>query len=285
MLLGLSLTPYLDRGAGASPRSLIQWREDSADFGGLSGLTLTGSDGSFAAVSDRGYFALGHFIRDTDGVMTGVTLDAYVHMLDNKGGPVDRFHGDAEAVRLMPDGRVAVAYESYTRIALFRLPDPHPEVAHRWDQFMGYLGNHAFEALAVDQSGKLLAMLEWSVGKDYQTFVRGPDNEWQKGPPLPTDDRFAVTDAAFGPDGRLFLLERRFSIFLGYQTRLTSYDPTEAGFVMDKIELLTRMGQFGDMEGLDVWQDEKGRLIATMISDDNFLGFRPTTVAEFVLKE
>ena len=39
------------------------------------------------------------------------------------------------------------------------------------------------------------------------------------------------------------------------------------------------------MEGMSLWTDDQGRIVISMISDDNFLFLQNTVVAEYELRE
>ena len=43
-------------------------------------------------------------------------------------------------------------------------------------------------------------------------------------------------------------------------------------------------GTHSNLEGLSLWRDGQGRLIASMVSDDNFSPLLPTTLVEVVLE-
>jgi hypothetical protein len=52
---------------------------------------------------------------------------------------------------------------------------------------------------------------------------------------------------------------------------------------MPEVVFETTPGIYSDFEGLSLWTDAKGRLIATLVSDNNFLPFSSTMLAEFAL--
>jgi len=59
--------------------------------------------------------------------------------------------------------------------------------------------------------------------------------------------------------------------------RRISFD--DSGLTGAEVLLTTTAGQYGNLEGLSIWQDDRGRAHATMVSDNNFLPVLPT---EFV---
>lgn len=285
LLLALA---FAAREGGGAPYagllSRLDWRESSPDFGGLSGLAFQEDGKTFVAVSDRGFLYQGRLTRDADGRLTGAGLLAAARFLDNFGALADGFKSDAEAVRIAADGSVLVAFESYARVARITPPDMMPKPLHVWDRFRALWGNTGMEALALDDRGHILAILEGALpGGSYPTLAYRGGDEWVDGPALPSDGLFGATDADFGPDGRLYVLERSFSVLWGYRTRISAYSPAANGFGPAEIVLLTGAGDWGDFEGMDVWTDPKGRMVATLVADNNFLPLSPTTIAEFDL--
>lgn len=271
--------------AAVEPESLIEWSEPSVDFGGFSGLDLTEGGHGFWAVSDRGRLVQGRIARDAGGRMQAVSLEAMLPLIDNRGQVATGFHGDAEAVRLTPDGSLLIAFESYARVARFHLPDLVPVPLNRWDRFQDQWGNEGMESLALSAKGEIIAVLErpGAVGS-YHTLVYGGGVEWHSGPDLATDRAYAAVDADYGPDGQLYLLERSYIWGLGFRMRLSAYLPAGAGFAAPEVLLESDRGQFGNFEGLDIWRDAQGEMWATMISDNNFETFRSTELAEFRLE-
>lgn len=266
------------------PVSQVNWHEDVAHFGGLSGLALKPDGKAFWAVSDDGYLAQGVLDRDAAGQLSGVHLLHYTQLMYDKTRPATGFQRDSEGLRLAPDGSLFISFEGYARIQQFLPPKYLPKSLHAWDRFKAIWNNQGMEALALRRDGSLLAVLEMP-GADgaYKTFFHKPKGAFADGPPLATDGRFDATDADFGPDGRLYLLERSFSYLWGYQTRISVYAPDAAGFGPPQVAMLTKLGTYGDFEGMDVWKNAKGEMIATLISDNNFLPLTDTTIAEFRL--
>lgn len=274
-------------GTGDAQQALlgsVTWANGAPDFGGLSGLAITDEGTGFFAVSDAGLLLQARLIRDAMGAPTKVELLAASRFLDNFGRPADGFQSDAEAIRIDADGSLLVSFEGYARVARFRPPDMMPAPLHEWDRFQALWGNEGMEALALGAEGRLLTVVEApQTDGAYQTLEYRGGRRWDDGPPLPSDGLFSATDADFGPDGRLYLLERNFSVLLGYQTRISAYAVNGEGFAPPRILLLTDAGTWGDFEGMDIWTDPQGRTIATLIADNNFLPLSPTTIAEFDL--
>ncbi len=274
-------------GTGAARPNLlgsVTWVERASDFGGLSGLALQDAGNAFFAVSDAGLLMQARLTRDKTGALAKVDLLAASRIRDNFGRPAEGFQSDAEAIRIDADGSLLVSFEGYARVARFRPPDMMPTPLNEWDRFRTLWGNEGMEALALGAGGRILTVLETPLADgDYRTLEYRGGKTWTDGPQLRSDGLFSATDADFGPDGRLYVLERNFSIVWGYQARISVYAPTDEGFAAPGILLLTNAGAWGDFEGMDVWTDAQGRTVATLIADNNFLPLSPTTIAEFDL--
>ncbi len=267
-------------------RGIYYWSEEREDFGGFSGLAVAADGASLMAVSDAGWLFHAAIRRDSAGRITGIETDWQARFLDNFGRPVEGFTADAEALAVAEDGTAYVGFESYARIAALKPPDMMPEPQHRWDRFRAFWGNESFEALALRPEGGLIAILEEPVapGEGFTTLL-GDDGDWREGPRLPDGDGFAASDAAFGPDGRLYLLERRFALTAGYATRIRRFDYAGGRFGPGETLLETAPGALDNMEGISLWRDAAGRTVVSLISDDNFLPIQNTLVVEYDLTE
>lgn len=274
--------------AGAAdlmPRGSYEWQEDHDWFGGYSGLAMAAGGASFLTVSDEGEMVRAQVRRDKGGRIAGVESDWHARLRDNFGKPVKGFTADAEALGVGPDGTVYVGYESYTRITSVTLPDLMPVTLHAWDRFRDLWGNAGFEALTILPDGRLIAILETAgEGDVFATFV-GRNGDWRPGPPLPADGGFDAVDADFGPDGKLWLLERRFTFAAGFSTRIRRFAHDGEGFGPPETLLETAPGALDNMEGMSLWTDPEGRMIVSLISDDNFLFVQKTILAEYELRE
>lgn len=70
-----------------------------------------------------------------------------------------------------------------------------------------------------------------------------------------------------------------------FGTRMRRFEMRDQAFGPGIILLETHPGELGNMEGLSVWRDSRGGLVATLIADDNFLPFHRTIVVEYDLDE
>ena len=112
-------------------------------------------------------------------------------------------------------------------------------------------------------------------------FVRGA---WRKPFRIASDGEFLPVGADIGPDGRFYLLERKFDGLFGFASRVRRFDMTPDGLAGDTILITTTAGTHDNLEGLAVWPDPAGAMHLTMSSDDNFKVFHKTDMGEYVGK-
>ncbi|WP_181366474.1 esterase-like activity of phytase family protein [Albidovulum aquaemixtae] len=283
-----ALALALGAGAGSAeaaellPRGVFRWEGEG--LSGLSGLWVAPGGGSLLAVSDRGLMLSARIERDGDGRIRAVATDWQAQMLDNSGREVAEFTADAEALAVAPDGTAYVGFESYTRITALKPPDMTPTTLHHWERFRALWGNEGIEGLALGADGRLLAVLEGQSDGVRQTFVQ-ENGDWVEGPSLPAHPDWALSDAAFGPDGWLYLLERRHAWIAGFATRLSRVMLDADGAGPPEVLLKTGFGELDNMEGMSLWRDGEGHVFVTLVSDDNFLPVQNTILAEFELRE
>jgi hypothetical protein len=95
---------------------------------------------------------------------------------------------------------------------------------------------------------------------------------------------FLVTGADVGPDGRLYVLERSFSILGGFASRVRRFAIGRDGLTDETLMLETPPGRHDNLEGISVWQDDDG-LRMTLISDDNQRFFQRTELVDYRLPQ
>ena len=104
---------------------------------------------------------------------------------------------------------------------------------------------------------------------------------WQ----FPRSDDFAPVGLDMDDRGRLYVLERRFDGLSGFTTRLRRFEIGEAG--LEAAQTLLEFGTSArvNFEGLGLWRDAAGGLVATLVSDDNFRALFRTQIEEYRLSE
>jgi len=274
----------------ASPRMTLEseltWNEEAADFGGFSGLAVAPGGVDFQVVSDRGAWAKASFERDAEGRLSGVALRDNGTLRSIAGNELGGEDTNAEALVLDAEGRAYVSFEAFHRVRRYedlagpaaKVP-PHPDFAKL--QF-----NSGIEALAIDAAGTLYAVPERSGRLDRPFPVyRLRDGRWDKQLTIRRDGAFLVTDATFGPDGRLYLLERDFTWLGGFRTRVRRFELGPDGFAAEATLLETGLGELDNMEGIAVWQDQQRRTRVILLSDDNFFPLQRTMFAEYLVAD
>jgi hypothetical protein len=276
--------------AGQSAPMLVEdgrvvWNEDDSRFGGLSGLEIRDNGSSLVAVSDRGAWVTADLIRE-DGRLTDVTMTGIGLLKGVDGEPLDNARiRDAEGLALDAQGRAYVSFETRHRVRRYdRIDGPAAEIPGHPD-FPNLITNSSLEALAVGDDGTIYTMPERSGAWERPfPIYRYRDGIWDTDLEVRRDGRFLVVGADFGPDGRLYVLERDFRNPFGFQTRLRSFRLGADALEDETLLLHTTLWQLDNMEGISAWQDAAGDTRITLVSDDNFSFPQRTMLVEYVLK-
>lgn len=259
------------------------WAPGTEGFGGISGLIVTAGGAGFVAVSDRGTLYRGRITRrGGDGAITALDVTETLRPHDTTGHEVAGFRQDAEGLAPGPAGEILIAFEGLSRLTAFRPPDPVPRPTHPWDQFRELWGNEGFEAVAPLPGGGFIAIAEPAQDGQYRTWVRQGDG-WLPGPPIPGAEGYAASGADLGPDGLLYLLERRHGVVSGFSARVRRMRPTGSGWTGTSLIDLPDDALRANFEGISLWSDGSGGVWMTLVSDDNFRAGTGTVMQEFRL--
>lgn len=257
------------------------WPHAVHQAGGFSGLDLSEDGVAFTAISDRGTITSGRLIRD-GGRIIGIDAPPPHPLLDPSGQALPREQADSEGLALAPDGTLYVSFEGRHRVWAYTGDTARPLPA--MNGFTTPHPNAGPEALAIDPQGRLLTMPERSGGLTTPFPVWRFDGQWTQPFTIPRRGGFLPVGADFGPDGRLYLLERSFSGF-AFSSRVRAFTLSEDDIVSAVTVLETAPGQFDNLEGLSVWRDASGAIRLTMISDDNFNALlQSTQIVEYRLR-
>lgn len=281
LLSGIALA---SAGRAAELDATVRWSEAIEGFGGYSALAVLEGGKRFVVLSDRGTFAEGRLIRE-DGRLTGIEMDRHGALLDPFGEPVQGYNIDAEGIAISADGRIYVSFEANHRVWVYeRLGKPATELARVLDY--GVLQNNSsLEALAIDRHGSLYTIPERSgeLTKPFPVYVHS-EGRWSTPYTIRRDGGpWLVSGAEFGPDGRLYVLERDFHWFSGFRSRIRRFTLGASGFGNEEVVLETGFGDLDNMEGIAVWNDPDGATRITLISDDNQSFLQSTIFAEYIL--
>lgn len=260
----------------------IRWDEHDRRFGGLSAIDIAPNGRDVLLVSDRGILIEAQLGRDAHDRIATLRATAYHHLLGPNGTRLPRERADAEGIAVAPDGTIFIAFEGARggRIRAYSRPGAVPVDLPRHPAHYNLGSNAGLEALAIRRDGTLFAIPEDVPGPDFPVFAfRG--GRWHDAGGIARRGRFLPVGADFGPDGRLYLLERGFSLPVRFASRIRRFDSPRWG--EGEVVLETRSGRHDNLEGLSVRREASGRIRATMVSDDNFRFFQRTEIVEYLL--
>jgi len=263
--------------------SRYSWTAQVDGFGGFSSLELTRDGQSFITTTDKGLIAEGRILRD-GGRIRGIDNMRFATLLNPEGAPLRSYRTDAEGVAVTPGGTIYISFEGTHRVMAYEglgaTARPLPDLPSSF----GFQRNSSLEALAIDADDTLYTMPERSgdLNRPFPVFrLRG--GRWDSALQLPRRGGFLPVGADFGPDGRLYVLERDFRGLGGFATRVRSFAIARNALTDERELLRTTAGTHDNLEGIAVWATPQGALRVTMISDDNFRIFQRTEFVEYKL--
>jgi hypothetical protein len=254
-------------------------------FGGFSALHVAPDGVNFTSISDHGAFVTGRFIRDAAERIQSIEIGPVTPLRDEHNHPLGKGRTDSEGLALAADGAAYISFEGPAQVRRYATLHRSGKILPSHRDFAEFGHNRALEALAISPDGTVYTIPEVSsaAGAPFPVY-RFRNGNWDQPYNIPRRGPFLVSDATFGPDGRLYLLERAVLVFAGFATRLRRFDLGPAGLTNDETLLETKPGTFGNLEGLAIWRDFKG-LRATMVADDNFGDFLRSQIVEYRLPD
>ncbi len=260
--------------------SKYTWSIDTDWFGGWSSLELSDDGQTALILQDKGYMLNARILREDDKII-GVEADAPKRLRSVKGGRLSMPAADAEGLALV-DGGFCVSFECYPRLACYGSINGNATLLPRPPGHKKLHANRAYEALAVAPDGSLWTLAETTV-RDTADVLRWNGASWDIIATLDAFDGFKPVGADFGPDGQFYLLERRFGL-LGFKSRLRRWT-ANALDVPGEVLFTSARFEHGNLEGISIWRDAQQRLIATMVSDNNFFLIQRTEIVEYALPD
>lgn len=258
----------------------------SANFGGWSGMIVDDRASQFLAISDSGVWLTGRLTYDGT-TPAGITNARIGPLLARDGKPMRRSRDrDAEALALvrgtMDKGEVLIGFEQNTRIVRYDLTN-NGISAPRGNlklpaSVQGLRANDGIEAVTIVRGGPLkgatVAIAQLSsddaIGHNGWIWSGTGVRSFQ----LASSDGYDVTDIASLDDGTLFVLERRFRWTEGVRVRVRRVPAAElvagATVVGEVLMQATQDSEIDNMEALAVSRNDRGGVVLTMLSDDNF---------------
>lgn len=264
--------------------SALRWTGNDPLLGGLSAIDISADGSRFVALSDRGTITEGRLLRDGAGVITGIEAAPMLPLRGEGEAPLRPGRRDSEGIARAPDGTIYVSFEGASRVLAYDRIDGPARNLPVPAEFRGMQINSSLEALAVDDRGWLYTLPERSGREDrpFPVFVFD-GRRWSQPFTIPREGPFLPVGADFGPDGRLYLLERDFEGIAGFASRIRAFTIGPEGPGPADLVLQTSLGTHDNLEGLAVWRDGAGNIRLTMVSDDNFRFFLRQEVVEYVL--
>ena len=242
-------------------------------LGGYSALHVSNDGNDILLISDAGDWLIAQLDRPTGNfeIKSRGDLNDPAHM------PIRDDQSDAEGLAIGNDGRIYVSFEGVARVWSYSALSGDAAWLPRHPDFQEMQENASLEALAIASDGAIYTIPERSGAKARPFPVyRYQNGEWSIPFTLPRRGNFLVVGADVGPDGYLYVLERSFGL-LGFASRIRRFDLNGES----EEEIWT--GRYDNLEGIALWQDHHGRLIASLISDNNFLSVQKTLLVEVVI--
>lgn len=265
--------------------SSFRWERDESYFGGMSGIDLMPDGTGFVAIGDDGQILSGQIEREGDQIVGVSVQPSWIGgLLTPDGARVEGAQSDSEGLDLAIDGSFVVSFEDQARVWRYDGLDTPARPVPDNPIFPSLQKNSSLEAVAVDAEGTIHTIPERS-GRKTRPFpvYRYRDGTWIAPLALPRRGEYLVVGADFGPDGRLYVLERWFRGFLGFASRVRSFEVVGDTLSDEREELITPAGKHDNLEGLSVWADDAGAIRLTMISDDNYNFLQTTEIVEYLL--
>jgi hypothetical protein len=264
--------------SGLALRGAWTLRGGHRNFGGFSGFLV--SAGQLIAVSDMGWW-LSASLREEGGTLR--LADARLApMRDGAGDPYTNAGGDAEALTRQ-SSRLAVSFEHDHRVMFLRETGRLGGTIQP-RAFEQLRSNKALEALATLPDGRLIAFAEGTDDGGVPMFVIDPLGDVTESR-LPRVGVHSVTGADVGPDGRLYLVLREYSVLLGLSIRVMRYHLGPDGLPLpDSVETLAAFeaaSGIDNMEGIALDRMPGGVIRLWLISDDNFFFIQRTLLMRF----
>ncbi len=275
-------------------RSGLEINDPYSRFGGFSALWRSRDGESLVAVSDRGDWFAAETITDAAGV-SGFSSATMAPILDFHGTPLGRTENyDVEALTI-DDDIAHIGIERTNAIMRLDLREsgftargefvPTPLEMREWPR------NKGPEAIAIAPQtspfpGAVVVIGERTRrGPDAPTQGFVIDGEEHHAFDVARHDWFDITDMVFLENGDILVLERRYRILrdVGARIRRLPGGDLRPGALLDGPVIFEAGAdhQIDNMEGLASHRTQDGRLVLSLISDDNFSILQRTLLLEF----
>jgi hypothetical protein len=282
------------RQAGALEyRGGIALRSTDARFGGFSGLHVSTDGATLLAISDRGAWLRLALRYDNSGRLIGAARAEMGPLIGEDARPLTGLAADAEALAVLSDGSMLVAFERRHRILHYAeaeppfskppTPFPAPEGLEEAPS------NGGLEALVHVGRGFLVAIAErMTAGGGVLAAWVGRAGVWEPFGYV-RKPGFRVTAAGLLPGGDLVVVEHRYSVASGSVARFVRV-PRDAIAPRRRVEgkALAELAPpltTENFEGIAVRRGDNREALIYVISDENFNPLQRTLLMVFALKD
>jgi hypothetical protein len=286
--------PLDEQDAARTRSGALEWRGGlllgSADkrFGGWSDLWVAPDHSRLIAISDNGWTLDARVAFDAR--LRGLGSARLGRLVGTDGNVVDQPGSDAEGLARLPDGGFAVSFERRHRVLVY--PPSEPPFAHRPRALPlpaaldAAPRNGGVEALAVLPDGRFLMLVEQLIEDSGHVGFAGGVAGWAK-LHYRAAPGFSPVGACVLPGGDTVVLERSFSIFGGFGTRIVrvAEGAWREGAVVEGRELARLRPPLAvdNYEGIATTRGADGADLLWLISDDNYSPLQRTLVAVFAV--
>lgn len=237
------------------------WEGATEEYGGFSGIEVSENGMWFTVIGDKGIIVGGMFERNGQRI-TGVR-SALKNLKNDSGNTVSVPESDSEGLAIGPDGRVFVSFENHHRVSTYPRAGGTAQTLVKHPDFSRLGSNDGLEALAIDADGTLYALPE-QPSNSILPIYRYRDGNWTTPFQIPEVPRYKPVGADFGPDGKLYLLERRFRGALGFKSQIRRFEINGDQISEGELLLRTNTGEHANLEGIALWRDARGSIRVTM---------------------
>lgn len=287
--------PFDETDPARTQAGALAWRGGlllgSADrrFGGWSDLWIDPGNSRLVAISDNGWTLDARVAFD--GALRGLSHAKLGRLAGPDGRVLEGPAADAEALVRLPDGGFAVGFERQHRILVYPPAEPpfarRPRVLAMPPALASAPRNGGIEAMARLADGRLLFLLEDVVEDGAHVGFAGASGDWTK-ILYRAAPGFAPVGACTLADGDTVVLERAFSLFGGFGTRLVRVAAgtwREGESVSgDELARLRPPMASDNYEGIATTRAADGADLLWLVSDDNYSPLQRTLLAVFALK-
>ena len=236
-------------------------------------------------MSDKSDYFEGELIRTESGHISNLKISRSGHLLSSAGLPLQDKNIDSESIVKDANNTFYISFESNNRIMSHTALNSPGEFLPKHKDFKGLNYNKGLEALALNEDGDLFAIPEKPpLGYLKYPIYKFAGEKWIIFTTFTPIGNFQISDAAFLSNTELLLLERTFNWSLGFILRIRQLTFKNNKVIKDRILIETTSGAYNH-EGLDIWKNQAGEIMLTLISDNNFLPFLKSEIREYKLVE